>query len=82
MDWHGVYKDMLFGRGTINPPCTHLKADDAKTVLPDGQANDAGLRRSTKTTTDGVEGDQMPSNPASLVQDFLSGSPRVCYLHV
>ncbi|CDI75045.1 hypothetical protein, conserved [Eimeria praecox] len=78
MDWHGVYKDLLFRRGAINPPCTHLRPDDdAEAAFPDALASDLGLREGEKGTTNGVEADHKPEDPASLVQDFLSDSPRV-----
>lgn len=77
MDWHGVYKDLLFRRGTSNPPCTHLKSDEnAIAVLPE---TDLELRQSSKGNTNGIEGDQLPKDPASLIQDFLNDSPEVRY---
>ncbi|CDJ47482.1 hypothetical protein, conserved [Eimeria brunetti] len=78
IDWHGVYRDLLFRRGAINPPCTHLKLDeDAKTAFPDRLASDLGIGESENSTDNGLGGDEMSKDPASLVQDFLSGSPAV-----
>ncbi|CDJ35964.1 uncharacterized protein EMH_0019570 [Eimeria mitis] len=78
MDWHGIYKDLLFRRGAINPPCTHVKSDDeANSVLADRLTSNVGQRESAQSAISGIEGDEISTDPASFVRDFLSDSPRV-----
>lgn len=76
MDWHGIYRDLLFRRGTINPPCTHLKAEDSTTSFCDDPTSGSGLRKSPGCSPNGDHDDQLDQNVALFVKDFLSESAK------
>ncbi|CDJ62664.1 LOW QUALITY PROTEIN: hypothetical protein, conserved [Eimeria necatrix] len=76
MDWHGIYRDLLFRRGTINPPCTHLKAEDSTTSFCGDPTSGSGLRKSPGCSPNGDHDDQLDQNVALFVKDFLSESAK------
>lgn len=71
--WHGVYEDLLFRRGPINPPCTHRKR-------PLCSSNSLGteerLVQSQNVFSTGQDG-PLGVSASSFLQDFLSDSPKV-----
>lgn len=77
MKWHGVYQDLLFQRGTINPPCSYRKnAFSSDALAVESGTLDWVPRAAPGNPIAAPQNVQLPTSVAAFVQDFLSDSAK------